>query len=424
MLRFISRGFLGGVAAAAVAVAALTVAPTASTAQSGEPITIGFSMALTGPLGGVGSSALLAMQIWEEDQNAKGGLLGRPVKLVYYDDTSKPDTVPGIYTKLIDVDKVDLIVGPYATGQIAPAIPVAMEKGKTIVSLFGTAANAKFNYDRYFSMIPTGPNPKPAFTAGFFEIAAAQNPKPETIAIVAADAEFGRNVCEGARENANNAKLKIVYDSTYPPNTADVTPIVRAIQATNPDMVVICSYPVESVAFVRAINEIGFKPKMIGGGMVGLQITPIKTQLGPLLNGIIDYETWLPASTLQNDLINAVIEKYQARAEAAKVDPLGYYIPPWAYAQLQTLAAGVEGSKSLDDAKIAEWLHSNPVDTVVGKVSFGPGGEWSEAKMLQFQFQNIKSNDLSEFKDMSKLPIVAPAGLKTGDVIYPYENAK
>ena len=422
MLHFTRRLF-GGVAAVGLAVALLAGTPAVAPAQDG-PITIGFSMALTGPLAGVGSSALVAMKIWEEDVNAKGGLLGRQVKLVYVDDQSKPDTVPGIYTKLIDVDKVDLIAGPYATGQIAPAIPVAMQKGKVIVGLFGTAANAKFNYDRYFSMIPTGPNPKPAFTAGFFELAAAQNPKPESIAIVAADAEFGRNVCDGARENANNAKLNIVYDKTYPPNTSDVAPIVRAIQATNPDLVVICSYPVESVAFVRAINEIGFKPKLIGGGMVGLQLTPFKTQLGPLLNGIVDYETWLPATTMQSDLINAVIEKYQARAAEAKVDPLGYYIPPWAYAYLQVLGAGVEGSKSLDDAKIAEWLHANPVDTVVGKVSFGPNGEWTTSRMLQFQFQNIKSNSLDEFKDMSKMPILTPSDLKTGELIYPYEKAK
>jgi branched-chain amino acid transport system substrate-binding protein len=424
MLRFISRGILGGVAAAAVAVAALTLAPTASTAQSGEPITIGFSMALTGPLGGVGSSALLAMQIWEEDQNAKGGLLGRPVKLVYYDDTSKPDTVPGIYTKLLDADKVDLIVGPYATGQIAPSVPIAMQKGKVLVSLFGTGVNEQFKYDRYFSMISTGPDPKPAFTAGYFEVAMAQNPKPETIALVGADAEFGRNICEGARINANNAGLKIVYDSTYPPNTTEVTPIVRAIQATNPDLVVICSYPVESAAFVRAIDEVGFKPKMIGGGMVGLQLTPFKTQLGPLLNGIVNYEMWLPASTLQSKLIDDVVAKYQARAADAKVDPLGYYIPPWAYSQLQVLAAGIEGAQSLDDAKIAEWLHANPVDTVVGKISFGPLGEWTEARILQSQFQNIKGTELDEFKDMSKMPILTPSNVKTGEVIYPYADAK
>ena len=402
MLRNLTRRALAGVVAGSLAVVTFAALP----AKAAEPIKIGFSMALTGGLAAVGQSALLAMKIWEEDVNAKGGLLGRPVQLVYYDDQSKPDTVPGIYTKLLDVDKVDLIVGPYATTQIGPAIPVAMQKGKVLVSLFGTGVNEKFKYDKYFSMLPTGPDPKPSFTAGFFELAMAQSPQPKTVAIAASDAAFGRNVCDGARINAQKAGLEIVYDQTFPPNSTDVTPVVRAMQATNPDLAVICSYPVESAAFVRAINEAGFKPKMIGGGMVGLQLTVFKTQLGPLLNGIVDYEDWLPASTLQNDAINEVLKKYQARAGEAKVDPLGYYIPPWAYAYMQVLQAGVEGTKSLDDAQIAAWLHANPVDTVAGKISFGPEGEWTRSRMLQIQFQNIKSNDLEEFKDMSKMPIL------------------
>ncbi|HEX9875949.1 MAG TPA: branched-chain amino acid ABC transporter substrate-binding protein, partial [Gammaproteobacteria bacterium] len=143
-----------------------------------------------------------------------------------------------------------------------------------------------------------------------------------------------------------------------------------------------------------------------------------------LLNGIVDYETWLPTSTLENEAINALLDKYQARAEAEKVDPLGYYIPPWAYGYLQVLAAGVEGAQSLDDAKIAEWLHNNPVETVAGKIEFGPDGEWTEGRMLQIQFQNIEDNSLDQFKDMSKMPILTPSDLKTGTVIYPYEAAK
>jgi branched-chain amino acid transport system substrate-binding protein len=118
---------------------------------------------------------LLAYKIWEEEINAKGGLLGRPVKLVYYDDQTKGATVPGIYTKLLDVDKVDLIMGPYATTQIAPTLPIAIQRNKLLISLFGTGVNDNFKYPRYFSMIPTGPNPKPAFTKGFFDIAMAQN---------------------------------------------------------------------------------------------------------------------------------------------------------------------------------------------------------------------------------------------------------
>src|SRR3974377_2472782 len=124
------------VAAAAVASGASAPAPLA---QAKEPIRIGFGMALTGPLAANGKSALLAQKIWEEDVNAKGGLLGRPVKLIYYDDQSNPATVPGIYTKLLDVDKVDLVIGPYATAQIAPAMPIVIQRGKLFIGLLGLA---------------------------------------------------------------------------------------------------------------------------------------------------------------------------------------------------------------------------------------------------------------------------------------------
>src|SRR5438874_11929644 len=110
--------------------------PASAAAQTGEPIKIGYSMALTGGLATNGKSALLAQKIWEEDVNARGGLLGRPVKLVYYDDKSSPAEVPAIYTKLLDVDRVDLVIGPYATAQIAPAMPVVMQKKKMLIGLF------------------------------------------------------------------------------------------------------------------------------------------------------------------------------------------------------------------------------------------------------------------------------------------------
>src|SRR5205809_1596754 len=209
----LNRRNLAGALAVAAATAMLAGAP----AKAADPITIGFGMALTGPLAANGKMSLVAMKIWEEDVNAKGGLLGRPVKLIYYDDQSNPSTVPGIYTKLLDVDKVDVAISGYASTQIAPAMPVMIERKRLFLSLFGTGINDEFRYDKYFSMLPTGPNPKPAFTRGFFAMAMAQSPAPQTIAIVAADAEFGRNACDGARENAKHANLKIVYDKNYPP---------------------------------------------------------------------------------------------------------------------------------------------------------------------------------------------------------------
>jgi len=396
----------------------------ATWAQSGEPIKIGYSMALTGGLAPNGKSALLAQKIWEEEVNAKGGLLGRPVKLIYYDDKSSPAEVPSIYTKLLDIDKVDLIIGPYATAMIAPAMPIVIQRKKTFVGLLGLAVNSEFNYPNYFAMIPSGPDAKPAFTKGFFDVAMAQDSKPQTVAIVAADQEFSRNAADGARENAKKAQLKVVYDKTYPPSTTDFSPIVRAIQATNPDLVVVCSYPPDSVGMVRAVNEIGFKPKMIGGGMVGLQATAIKTQLGPLLNGFTNYDFWLPVPKMDFPGVADLMKRYQARAAAEGVDPLGYYMAPWGYAQLQVLQQAVEGTKSLDDAKLGDYIRANTFKTVVGDVKFGKGGEWAESRVLQVQFQNVKGNDVAQFKDISTQVVVSPAQYESGKVIYPYEKAK
>ena len=393
-------------------------------AQAQEPIKIGFGMSLTGPLSANGKSSLLAMKIWEEDTNAKGGLLGRQVKLVYFDDQSNPSTVPGIYTKLLDVDKVDLIVSGYASGQIAPAIPIAMSKKKLFISLFGTGVNEQFKYDRYFSMIPNGPTPKPAFTRGFFKIAEAQKPKPQTIAIAMADAEFGRNACEGASENAKAAGFKIVYEKTYPPSTTDFAPIVRAVQATNPDLFVVCSYPLDSVGMVKSMNEIGFKPKMWGGAMVGLQATVFKTQLGPLLNGLVNFETWLPQKSMEFPGSLDLLKKYQARAAAEGVDPLGYHMPVCAYAYLQVLGQAITQTKTLDDGKLADYIRGATFKTTVGDVRFGKGGEWVTERVMAAQFQNVKSNSIEEFRKLDTLVIIYPPQYKSGEVIYPYEKAK
>ena len=146
--------------------AAALAAPAA--APSGKPITIGFSMALTGGLAVNGTSALLAMQIWADDINKKGGLLGRPVKLDYYDDQSNPALVPGIYTKILDVDKADLVVSGYATNIAAPAMPVVIAHNMTFIGLFALDINKEFQYPKYFSMLPVGPDPRPAISEGFF----------------------------------------------------------------------------------------------------------------------------------------------------------------------------------------------------------------------------------------------------------------
>lgn len=394
-------------------------------AADNPPITIGFGMALTGGLAPNGKAALLAMQIWEQEVNAKGGLLGRPVKLVYYDDQSNPAAVPGIYTKLLDVDKVDIVVSGYATNMIAPAIPVIMQHKRTFLGLLGLAANAEFNYPNYFSIAPTGgPKPKQSFSKGFFEVAMAQTPKPTTLAIVGADAEFPRNAIEGAHELAKEAGLKIVYDKSYPPTTADFTPIVRAIQATNADLVFVASYPPDTVGMLRAASEVGLKAKLFGGGMVGLQSTAIKTQLGPLLNGIVDFDYWLPIGANATPQALDFLQRYQAKAAAAGVDLLGYYLPPFAYSDMQVLQAAIEGTNGLDQQKLADYLRSHTFHTMAGDITFGANGEWTESRALVVQFQNVKGNDVAQFKDPKVEVVIWPPAMKNGTVIYPYTDAR
>jgi branched-chain amino acid transport system substrate-binding protein len=408
--------------AVALVVSAMFAVP--GHAQTKDPIKIGFAMSQTGPLAANGKSSLLAMKIWEDDVNAKGGLLGRPVKLIYYDDQSSPAQVPSIYAKLLDIDKVDLIVSGYASTQIAAAMPTAIGRKKLFVSLFGTGVNETFNYSKYFSMIPNGPTPKPAFTRGFFKVAEVQKPKPQTIALASADAEFGHNACEGARENAKASGFKVVYDKSYPPTTVDFTSIVRAIQSTNPDLLVVCSYPLDTVGMVKAMHEVGFKPKMWGGAMVGLQATVFKLQLGTMLNGVVNFETWLPVKSMEFPGALDLLKKYQDRAKAEGVDPLGYYMPVWAYAYLQVLGDSIAATKSLNDDALAEYLHKTIFKTVVGNVKFNAQGEWAEERTLAAQFQNIKGNTIDDFRYLKTEVIVYPPRYKTGEVIYPYEKAK
>ncbi|HYA06344.1 MAG TPA: amino acid ABC transporter substrate-binding protein, partial [Xanthobacteraceae bacterium] len=325
-------------------------------AQADEPIRVGLSVALTGGVAPAGKQVLAALQIWRDAVNAHGGLLGRPIELVFYDDQSNPQNVPGLYTKLIEVDKVDLLIGPYATNMVAPAIPVLMQNKKTTIGIMANAANSKFHYDQYFSILPTGPEPQKAFGYGFFELAAAANPRPKTVAIVAADAEFAQNAADGARQSIKEiGGFETVLDQKYPPSTTDYSPVMRAVAALNPDIVYVAAYPTDSVGIIRAANEIGLTPKMFGGTFIGLLITPIKAALGPLINGIVDNEVFLPSPRLIFPGTREVLAKYQSVAQAQGIDPVGFAYVPLAYAAGQVLAQAVEGTNSLDQPTIAAY---------------------------------------------------------------------
>jgi branched-chain amino acid transport system substrate-binding protein len=396
----------------------------AAPAHAADPVKVGVGLSLTGGVAANGKQILMALELWRDDVNAKGGLLGRPVELVYYDDQSSPSNVPALYTKLITVDKVDLLLGPYATNMVAPAMPVIMQNNKTTISFLAIGINRHFNYPKYFSMVPVGPKGPGAFSDGFFELAAAQSPKPQTVAIVSADAEFAKTAADAARDNAKAAGFTVVYDRSYPPATTDFLPVVRAVQGANPDIVYVAAYPPDTVGIIRAANEINLVPKMFGGAMIGMLVTPIKVQLGPLANGLVIGESFVRAPPFEFPGVADVFKRYQAKATGQGVDPLGHGFVPFGYAAGQVLAKAVEETKSTDHDKLAAYIRSNTFPTVVGDIAFGKDGEWAKSRQLFTQFQNVAPNDLEQFRTGSKQVILWPAEYKTGNVIYPYGEAR
>jgi branched-chain amino acid transport system substrate-binding protein len=286
--------------------------------------------------------------------------------------------------------------------------------------MLAIGVNSHFSYNRYFSMVPVGPEGVKAFSYGFFDLAAAQKPKPKTVALLAADAEFAKTASDGARENAKAAGFDIIYDKTYPPNTTDFTPVVRAIQATNADVVFVAAYPPDTVGIVAAAHEVRLQPKMFGGTMVGLLVTPIKMKLGPLMDGIVIMESFAPAPTFNFPGLKDVLAKYRAKAAGEKIDPFGYGFVPFAYAAGEILAEAVTKTNGFDHDKLATYIHGHTFSTVAGEIAYNKNGDWTQPRTVFTQFQNVAPNDMEQFSKTDHQVIVWPDKYKTGNIIYPY----
>ncbi|HUQ75156.1 MAG TPA: amino acid ABC transporter substrate-binding protein [Burkholderiales bacterium] len=404
----------------AAAFAALSVgALTPAFAQQG-PIKIGIGISQTGTLGGGGKAALLALQMWVEDVNKKGGMLGRKVDLISYDDQSNPATTPGIYTKLLDVDKVDLLIAPYGTVPTAPIMPLVKQRDILLMGNFSFQVNHTVKHDKWFNNAPWGD--ATSWTEGFLQV--GQKAGAKTIAFIAADQEFAQNLANGAKAVAKKTGLTTVYEQNYPPSTVDFSSMIRAVRNAKADMVFICSYPNDSVALVRAVNEIGVGPtvKLIGGGMVGLQFTPIMESLGSSLNGFVNYTSYAPG--IKYEGIEDFLKRYTTKATEAKVDPLGFYLPPFNYAIGQVLEQAVAATKSLDSKKLADWLHKNEVKTIVGPISWGPDGERAKPSVPMVQFRNLQDKNVEQFRATGKQVIVYPPQFKQGEAVVPFEKAR
>jgi branched-chain amino acid transport system substrate-binding protein len=398
---------------------ALVVAAFAGAAAA-QPIKVGMSMPQTGPLGAGGKAALVALRMWVDDVNAKGGMLGRKVELIAYDDQTNPALTPAIYTKLLDVDKVDLLIAPYGTVPTAPIMPLVKQRGLLLMGNFSFQVNRTVKHDMWFNNAPW--NDASSWFEGYFR--AGQKVGAKTIAFLAADQEFAQNLANGAKLLAKKGGLQTVYEQNYPPATVDFSSMIRAIRSVKPDLVFVASYPNDSVAIVRAANEIGVGPsvQLFGGGMVGLQFTPNMVSLGPLLNGIVNYNSYVPG--LKYPGIEEFLSRYAKKAAEEKVDPLGFYLPPFNYAIGQMLEQAVGATKSLDHKVLAAYLHKNEMQTIVGPIRYGPDGEWANARVVQAQFRGIVEKNMDQFRQPGKQVVLYPDAYKTGEVIAPFEKAR
>ncbi len=433
------KGLLpGAVAAVAAVIVALGLAlwsgpsrePVASSPRapaappSGRPIRIGLAAALSGPGEPIGKEVALAMKIWREDTNVRGGLLGRPVELVLRDDEGQPFNAPSLLARLLELDKVDVLISAGSGFSISLALPDIVKTNKLLFGLFGPGANQNVNYPKYFGMTPAGADLRTAFTRGFFAVALAQNPKPRSVAVSAVDEDACKEISQGARDEARANSLPIVYDDTYAMDAADFAPVVRAIAAANPDMVFHCSFSGDAKAFVRAVADAGFKPKMIGGVMPELRSAAVKAELGSLLNGFVNYEYWLPVPKMQFPGVAELRAKYQVRAAEEGADPISFQAAAFTYALLQVLQQAMEAARSTDDNRLADTIRATTFKTVVGDVSFGDKGEWATPRILQVQFQDILGHDVEQFREARTQVVVGPEAYKSGSLVYPFSEAQ
>jgi branched-chain amino acid transport system substrate-binding protein len=380
------------------------------------------SMPSTGGLAAGGKASLLGIEIWRDDVNAKGGLLGRKVELVVYDDKSSATESPAIYAKLVDVDKVDLLFAPYATVQTAPIMPFVRQRGLLLMGNFSFQVNSKVGHDMWFNNAPWGP--ADSWATSFLDI--GQKAGGKTMALLSADQEFAQNLALTARDVAKRRNLPVVFDQTYPPNTVEFSSIIRALNAAKPDIVYVASYPPDSAGILRAVNEIGIGDdvKIFGGGMVGLQFTAVETNLGSLLNGVVNYNSWLPEPNLYFDGTKTFFEVYAKRAVEAKVDPLGYYLAPFGYAMGQMIEQAVGATKSLDQKAMAKYLRENEHKTIVGPIAFSADGERKENATIMAQFRGVADKNIEQFRGPGKQVILLPEKWKTGELISPFEAAR
>jgi branched-chain amino acid transport system substrate-binding protein len=353
-------------------------------APSGPPVRIGSTLALTGPLAATALVHKITGEIYVDELNRKNGLLGRPVEWILLDDQSKPDVARTLYERLITVDKVDLLIGPYATGSILSAMAVAQRYDKLLVHhTFGIPSLAK--YERQFATWALGSDPGHTFPNLLFDAFAASPKPPQTIAIVTDKFPSVHFMSTGAREVAQKRGLREVLYLEFEFGTRDFGPIAARIKDANPDFLWVGAIGLDGNQILDALKKIDYTPK----SHFYLYPAPGPLAKAPEGKGALSTTVFEEHPPFTNGATAAEFVKlFRERATKAGLPYTAVDVQAAAsYTAWQLLEAAVTATKSLDDKVLAQWLKTNRVDTIIGKLRFdGPnnyGDDLSKVKQVQ-----------------------------------------
>ena len=345
--------------------ATLAAAPPHAFAQSAPPIRIGSTLSLTGPLGPTSAIHKVAGDVWMDEVNRKGGLLGRKVERVLKDDQSRPDVARTLYEQLITVDKVDLIIGPYATANILSAMGVAQRYNKLILhNSFGTPRQAK--YDMQFPTSGGSGDPENAWPNLVFTAVASAPKPPKTVAILTSKFPSLHFISVGAREVAKKYGLTEVLWLDWEFGNREFGPIASRIKDAKPDLVFVGATGLDAVMMLEAMKKIDYVPPM----QFYMFPAPGPTAKVPEARGALAFTTFEehPPFT-SNPRAAEFVKAFHERAKQAGLPDTSVDLhASIAYSTWQTLEAAVNGAKSLDDKALAQWLRGNAVDTVMGRL--------------------------------------------------------
>ena len=366
-------------------VAGLAVASGLARAQGPQPIRIGSTLALTAPLSATAQIHKLVGEIYVDQVNKRGGWLGRPLEWVLKDDQSKPDLARTLYEQLVTADKVDLLIGPYATGAILSAMGVAQRYGKVLVHhTLGVPSLSKYEFA--FPAWSLGSDPATTVPNTLFDALAAGPKPPKTVAVVTSKFPSIQFMTAGAREVMKKRGLTEVLFLEWDFGNRDFGPIANRVKDAKADFVWVGAIGLDGNLLLDAMKKIDYVPP---------QHFYLYPAPGPLVS-LPEARNALSVTIFEEQppFTNApgaaeFVKLYRERATAARLpDPSVEVQAGASYTAWQILEAGVMAAKSLDDKAIGTWLKANRVDTIQGRLRFNGAGNYGDDLMRIKQVQN------------------------------------